>query len=74
MDELKSVVENYKNANIPLDTMWNDIDYMDAYKDFTLDPIRYDENKVRAFVEELHVNGQQYVLILDPGNDSEFLP
>lgn len=73
VDELKSVVENYKNANIPLDTMWNDIDYMDAYKDFTFDPIRYDENKVRAFVEDLHANGQQYVLILDPGTDSQLL-
>lgn len=67
IDDLKDVVESYKKANIPLDTIWNDIDYMEACKDFTLDPIRYDEKKVRNFVKELHANGQQYVLILDPG-------
>ncbi|XP_024370567.1 alpha-xylosidase 1 isoform X2 [Physcomitrium patens] len=67
IDEIKDVVANYKKANIPLDTIWNDIDYMDAYKDFTFDPVRYDENTVREFVKELHANGQQYIVILDPG-------
>jgi alpha-glucosidase/alpha-D-xyloside xylohydrolase len=67
VDDLKSVVANYKQAQIPLDTIWSDIDYMDAYKDFTFDPVRYNEKDVRAFVEELHANGQQYVPILDPG-------
>jgi alpha-glucosidase (family GH31 glycosyl hydrolase) len=32
LDEVKTVVSKYKENGIPLDTMWNDIDYMQDYK------------------------------------------
>jgi len=34
MNEVKNKFDNLK---IPIDTIWNDIDYMDRYADFTID-------------------------------------
>jgi len=67
IEQTSEVVQNYSLNNLPLDTMWNDIDYMNAYRDFTLDPVHFSVDDVQSFVSSLHANGQHYIIIVDPG-------
>ncbi|NXU89451.1 LYAG glucosidase, partial [Xiphorhynchus elegans] len=50
------------------DAQWNDIDYMDGYRDFTFDSQKF--ASLPSLVEDLHKHGQHYVMILDPGISS----
>ncbi len=65
--QVEQVVANYSAANIPLDTQWMDIDYMEDFRDFTLDAKNFPPAEVSTFVEQLHKNGQHFVPIIDPG-------
>ena len=41
-DEVREVVANYRANHMPLDAVVLDIDYMEHYKDFTVDaPVSY---------------------------------
>jgi len=52
VEELADVVAKYRAADIPLEVMWTDIDYMDGYRDFSLDPNNFSKDKMQA---RLHV-------------------
>lgn len=56
--QVEDVVANYSAANIPLDTQWMDIDYMQDYRDFTVDAKNFPQSEVQSFVNQLHTNGQ----------------
>jgi alpha-glucosidase len=64
--EVADVVFNYSAADIPLETMWTDIDYMDLRKIFTVDPARFPLEKMRGLVTYLHDHDQQYIMMVDP--------
>ncbi|MQM02306.1 hypothetical protein Taro_035070 [Colocasia esculenta] len=64
---VEKVVEGYKNAQIPLDVIWNDDDHMDAAKDFTLDAKNYPRDKLLAFLKKIHSDGMKYIVLIDPG-------
>uniref|UniRef100_A0A7M4FH22 Integrator complex subunit 1 n=1 Tax=Crocodylus porosus TaxID=8502 RepID=A0A7M4FH22_CROPO len=67
-NETWQTVKAMRNYQIPQDAQWNDIDYMEGYRDFTFDPQAF--STLPQLVEDLHKHGQHYVMILDPGISS----
>lgn len=64
-DEIRDVVKQYQNAGMPLDAVYLDIDYMERYKDFTLDEEHFPNFK--DFTEEMRAKGIHLVPIIDAG-------
>lgn len=62
---VRQVVASYKQADIPLSSIYLDIDYMDGYRVFTVNKERFPHFK--EFVSSLHKEGIKVVTILDPG-------
>lgn len=62
---LQDVTKGYEDNNLPLDSLWSDMDYMDGFKDFTIDNKNYGD--LPTFVESLHNKDIHYVPILDAG-------
>ncbi|XP_029455043.1 lysosomal alpha-glucosidase [Rhinatrema bivittatum] len=64
----RHVVQRMREAQMPLDVQWNDLDYMDGRRDFTYDQERFGD--LPDMVREFHQNGMRYILIVDPGISS----
>ncbi len=67
--DIRYVVDNYRERQIPLDVVHFDIDYMDNYKVFTWDEKEYE--KEGALFAELKAKGVKPVTIIDPGTKKE---
>lgn len=68
-DDINFVVDNYRAANIPLDIIHLDIDYMDNFKVFTWDEKNY--GKPGELFDRIKGLGVKPVCIIDPGTKKE---
>lgn len=59
---LLDVVKNYEANDLPLDTIWSDIDYMIDYEDFTIDESRFQLDQMRQILSKY-----KYIPIIDAG-------
>ena len=68
-DEFKNVYELYKKYEIPIDTMWIDIDAMKDYEIFT---VNKEFSQLGNYVrDEIHKDGGKFVPIVDMGVSCE---
>ena len=62
-EAVDAVVDGYNKAGIPLDCVYLDIDYMERYKDFTVDAQRFP--RFADFAAEMKAQGIHLVPIID---------
>ena len=63
--DVREVAEEYRKREIPLDSIYMDIDYMERYKDFTIDEAAFPE--FEKFCTEMKDAGIHLVPIIDAG-------
>lgn len=64
-DEICGVVDNYRQRNIPIDAVYLDIDYMEGYKDFTVNKETFPD--FADFVKKMREKHIHLVPIIDAG-------
>lgn len=64
-DDFREVAEIYRKSHIPIDMLYMDIDYMQDYKDFTVNEERFPD--FEGFVREMKENNIHLVPIIDAG-------
>ncbi|MBQ3793742.1 MAG: alpha-glucosidase, partial [Lachnospiraceae bacterium] len=64
-EDVRRVADQYEKAGIPIDMIYMDIDYMERFKDFTVDEKAFPN--FPSFVEEMRGRGIHLVPIIDAG-------
>lgn len=64
-EDIRTVYERYRDASVPLDSIYLDIDYMERYKDFTVNTESFPH--FSDFVEEMRKSHVHLVPIIDAG-------
>lgn len=67
--DFEEVVAKHRQAHIPMDMVYMDIDYMDHYKDFTVNPENFPD--FSGFVSKMKEQGVRLVPIIDAGVKEE---
>ncbi len=68
-DRVREVAGTFRDKDIPCDVIWLDIDYMNANRSFTFDPVDFPDP--RGLMQDLHADGFHTVAIIDPGIKEE---
>ncbi|MCH5303836.1 MAG: alpha-glucosidase [Ruminococcus sp.] len=68
-EDFVNVRENHRNNNLPLDCIYMDIDYMERFKDFTVNRDLFPDFK--AFVDDMKANNIHLIPIIDAGVKKE---
>ncbi len=64
-DSVRRVAKGYRDLDIPLDAIYLDIDYMERYKDFTVDSKAFGD--LKEFCDEMKEQNIRLVPIIDAG-------
>ena len=64
-DDFRKAADGYRENNIPIDMVYMDIDYMEDYKDFTVNQENFPD--FEAYVNEMKEKGIHLVPIIDAG-------
>ncbi|XP_045462356.1 lysosomal alpha-glucosidase-like [Harmonia axyridis] len=72
LEETKKIMQRNIDAEIPLDTQWNDLDYMNNSNDFTYDKRNF--KGLPDFIETLHDKGMHYIPLIDAGVSASEVP
>ncbi|ORY27649.1 alpha-glucosidase precursor [Naematelia encephala] len=75
LEETQEQVTNMRKAGVPLEVMWNDIDWMRHYREFQFDQ-NFSPEEYGTFIANLHAANQHYIMIIDAAigilyNDSD---
>ena len=63
--DIRKVASEHRTKQIPLDSIYMDIDYMERYKDFTVDKEKFPD--LKGLVKDLKEQGIHLVPIIDAG-------
>ncbi|MCI6464212.1 MAG: alpha-glucosidase [Faecalicatena sp.] len=64
-EDFKNVVKGYRDNHVPIDMVYMDIDYMQDYKDFTVNEKNFPDFK--GFVDEMKAENIHLIPIIDAG-------
>ena len=64
-EDIRAVAENHQKNDIPLDSICMDIDYMEDYKDFTVDKNAFPD--LKSLASDMAAEGIHLVPIIDAG-------
>lgn len=68
-EDIRAVCRNYREKQIPLDMIYVDIDYMNGFRDFTINEDRFPD--FEGFVQEMKAQNVRLVPIIDAGVKAE---